>query len=225
MRLMSTPLSIDLKESEQRLSRARLALLWLAAGVVLLVALGRPPVTRTQEARVAETARQMLGTGWRGWMLPMLNGEPRLKKPPLAYWMAAGAYLVGGPNEWSARLPTVIVGWLTLGVTFAAARWLFDTRAALLASSTLLGSFMFFRHVRLAETDAPAMLFVTLAIYAWWRGAETVSNVRSQVLWYHLGAAATALGGSVQGSARRSSRSCSSSRGCAPSAAGARHGC
>ncbi|HWP40469.1 MAG TPA: hypothetical protein VNL70_06040, partial [Tepidisphaeraceae bacterium] len=60
--------------------RAGVAALWVFAAVVLLAALGQAPLTRTQEARVLETARQMLGTGPRGWLLPQLNEQPRLKK-------------------------------------------------------------------------------------------------------------------------------------------------
>src|SRR4051794_3365839 len=153
--------------------RARLLLLasWAGSLVVLLAFIGRPPVQRTQEARVLETAREMLGQPWRGWLIPQLNGDLRLRKPPLTYWLAAAAYKVGGVNERAGRVPTAIVGWLTLATTFLAAERLFGTRAGFFAAATLLGSYLFFRHDRLAETDAPATLFVTLAVYAILRAA------------------------------------------------------
>src|SRR5207248_1156530 len=62
-------------------------------------------------------------------------------------------------------------GWLTLAVVYAAGRWLFGARAGFLSAACLLGSYYFARHARLAETDIPATLFVTLAIYALWRGS------------------------------------------------------
>ncbi len=192
--------------------------LWILAGLLLLVAVGGPPVQRTQEARVLETAREMLDGPLRGWLIPSLNGNLRLKKPPLAYWMAAGAYVIGGVSEAVGRVPTVMVGWLTLGVTYAAARWLFDRRTAFFSAGCLFASYMFFRHVRLAETDAPAMLGVTLSSYALWRGAgigsEEQPNRRDaapadegvlrafanaagpgprSVIWFHLAAAAAAF--------------------------------
>lgn len=163
-------------------------ILWLLSGLVLIVALGVPPVTRTQEARVLETSRQMLGTGWQGWMLPQLNGEPRLKKPPLCYWMTATSYLAFGVNEFPGRLPFAIVGWLILGVTYVIANRAFGQRAALFSCLTLLGTHLFFRHTRLAETDIPATLFVTLAIGAFWRSAFD-----PRAIWFHLAAAAIAL--------------------------------
>src|SRR5207245_6023933 len=89
-------------------SRALILMLWLLAAVPLLAFLGSSPVQRTQEARVLETARQMLGKPARAWLLPKLNGEYRIRKPPLAYWMAAGSFRALGVNELSGRLPTAI---------------------------------------------------------------------------------------------------------------------
>lgn len=168
------------------LSAARLAGLWLLGLLVLLAALGGAPVSRTQEARVLETSRQMLGTGLHGWLMPQLNGEPRLKKPPLAYWMTAAAYKVGGIGEAVGRLPNALIGWLTLGFTFALAARAFGQATALWSSAVLLGSFMFFRFTRLAETDAAAMLFITIAVYCLWRAMED-----RRAFWLHLAAAAT----------------------------------
>src|SRR5437868_2354186 len=144
--------------------KGMLLTLWVFGGLILVMALGLPPVTRTQEARVLETSRQMLGTGWRGWLLPTLNGEPRLKKPPLSYWMTASMYKLAGVSEFTGRIPNAIIGWLTLGVTFLIARQYFGVGAAIVSAASLLGSYLFFRYTRLAETDGPATLFVTVAI-------------------------------------------------------------
>jgi len=204
------------------LSTGALLTWWLGAGIALLTGLGVPPVQRTQEARVLETAREMLGSGWHGWMTPMLDGQLRVRKPPLTYWMAAAAYEVGGISERTGRTPTALLGWLTLAVTFACGQWLFGRQAGFFAAACLLCSYLFFRYTRLAETDAPAMFFVTLGIYAFWRGAsegvpeavpadfpnnlflrENAEIAEDQLhsnapslpspLWWHLGAGATAL--------------------------------
>ena len=179
-----------------------------------MFAIGSPPVQRTQEARVLEAAREMQGTGWHGWMLPRLNGNLRLRKPPLAYWLAAGAYEIGGVSEGVGRAPTVLLAWLAVAVTFACANWLFGRRAAFFAAGCLLCSYLFFRYTRLAETDGPAMFFVTLGVFAFWRalgtrmgwtttgtgrttGTESVyrapdGNSAGSAIWFHVAAAATA---------------------------------
>jgi 4-amino-4-deoxy-L-arabinose transferase-like glycosyltransferase len=169
------------------LSTPLLAVAWLLSGILLLTAIGAPPVSRTQEARVLETARQMLGTGAHGWLIPTINGHLRLEKPPLCYWMAALAYKIAGVSETAGRIPTAILAWLTLGLTFIFASELFDDRIALASCVAMLGSYLFFRNMRLAETDAPSTLFVTLALYAIWRATN------GRTIWLHLAAAATGL--------------------------------
>jgi 4-amino-4-deoxy-L-arabinose transferase-like glycosyltransferase len=176
------------------------SMLWLLALPVLLIGIGRPEVTRTQEARVLEVARQMLGRPAIDWMIPKINGDIRLQKPPVTYWMSAAAFEIGGVNESVGRIPTAVCGWLTLAVVYCAARWLFNERAGVMSAACLLGSYYFARHARLAETDVPATLFVTLGIYALWRGAEDRSENaalsrkrRTWVGWMHLGAFATGM--------------------------------
>jgi 4-amino-4-deoxy-L-arabinose transferase-like glycosyltransferase len=196
---MTAPADVETRESEPPLvlspavaersmmPRTRV-LLWLVCGLILLAWLGMPPVRRTQEARVLETARQMLGTGLRGWMLPNLNGVPRLQKPPLTYWMAAGAFKIGGVNEFAGRLPFILLAWGTVGLTYVAGtRLLRSESAALVAAAGLFGELLFFRNSRLAETDGPATFFVTLGVYAFWRAAT-----ERRLRWFHVGAVGVA---------------------------------
>jgi 4-amino-4-deoxy-L-arabinose transferase-like glycosyltransferase len=146
-------------------SRAGGIVLAIASLAVMLLFLEAPPVQRTQEARVLQTAREMLHAGdWRGWMIPNLNGHMRLEKPPLAYWLAAGAYAVGGVSDAVGRVPFAVAGWLTMLLTFAAGRRLFSREAGLYAAAALPGFLMFARHARLAETDILATLFITAAV-------------------------------------------------------------
>ena len=154
-----------------------LLLLWILAGGAMLFMLGAPPVRRTQEARVLETARQMLDSGLDGWLLPQLNGQPRLKKPPLTYWMSAGMYKVMGVSETAGRIPSAVAGWLTLGLICAIARRLYGSeRTAVICAACALSSYLFFRFNRLAETDSPATFFVTFSIYAMLRAAGAASD-------------------------------------------------
>lgn len=174
----------------------RLAGLWLLVGASLLAGIGGPPVLRSQEARVLETAREILDRPGSSdaWLLPELNGSPRLRKPPLAYWMSAVAFLTCGVDEGVGRVPTALVGWLTVGLTFVTADRLLDRRKAVFAAGALATSYLFYKHSRLAETDAPATLFVTAAVYAFLRAAET-----RRAAWHHAAAAAIGLAFGAKG--------------------------
>ena len=62
------------------------------------------------EARNFVTAREMVQDG--NWLLPTMNGEYRLAKPPLPTWITALAMLLIGNSEnvFALRLPAVFAG-------------------------------------------------------------------------------------------------------------------
>jgi len=176
-----------------RLSRTTLLLLWIATLPLLLAGLGNAVTQRTQEARVLETAREMLASNdWHQWMIPRLNDKVRLEKPPFAYWMTAGSFRLFGINEFAGRLPFAIAGWLLIAVTYRFAKKLIDEQFAFFSAVILLTSWMFFSHFRLAETDAPATLFLTAAVYWLWQGGQETRTARSYAL-FQLAGLATGL--------------------------------
>src|SRR5436305_923435 len=54
------------------------------------------------EGRYAQIPREMLARG--DWVVPHLQGEPYLDKPPLLYWLVMLSYSVFGVSEGPARL-------------------------------------------------------------------------------------------------------------------------
>src|SRR5437588_1188385 len=54
------------------------------------------------ESRYAEIPREMLQRG--EWVVPYLQGEPYLDKPPLLYWLIEASYMLFGVRVWAARL-------------------------------------------------------------------------------------------------------------------------
>src|SRR5947209_7540736 len=54
------------------------------------------------ESRYAQIPREMLARG--EWVVPFLQGEPYLDKPPLFYWLVMGSYRVFGVSAGAARL-------------------------------------------------------------------------------------------------------------------------
>src|SRR5262249_44289349 len=54
------------------------------------------------EGRYAEIPREMLQRG--EWVVPYLQGEPYLDKPPLLYWLVMASYRLFGVHPWAARL-------------------------------------------------------------------------------------------------------------------------
>jgi len=79
----------------------------LLGAAVFFWGLGDLPLLTYNEARRAVPAANMVANG--DWLLPELNGELYITKPPLIYWAAAAtSYLFGVVNEWTVRIPSAL---------------------------------------------------------------------------------------------------------------------
>jgi len=169
------------------------ALLILAVGAILLfTGLGRADLFNPDEPREAEMAREMFVS--RDAVVPRLNGEPFLEKPPLFYWLVVTAYrAAGGPSEAAARAVPAIAGLLCLLVTWNMSRRLFGDEAALLAALILLTGFESFWIARRVLIDMPLTLAILLAIDALHR----VVTAERRAPWAAVVWGAAALGAAV----------------------------
>lgn len=143
------------------------------------------------EGRVTGVAQNMLSSG--KWWVPILNGAPRLEKSPLVYWIVATSGAVAGEvNEFSARWPSVIVGFGCVLVTILIGRALLSNTAALIAGVIQISTFAYWRDCRTAELDLYLTFFVSLAMLAFCRIYFGRSRRISWVLlfWVALGCAA-----------------------------------
>lgn len=112
------------------------------------------------EARRAVPAEGMFRSG--DWLLPRLNGELYLAKPPLLYWLAAAcAWLFGAANEWAVRLPSALAASLCVWVCYRYARRVFGSWPALFATQILIANAGFAVFARRAEIE---MLLTTLCV-------------------------------------------------------------
>jgi 4-amino-4-deoxy-L-arabinose transferase-like glycosyltransferase len=164
--------------------------LLVAATVLLFAALGRADLFNPDEPREAEMAREMWRSGDR--LVPRLNGEPFLEKPPLFYWLVVSAYrLWGAPSESAARTVPAIAGVLCVLLTYLFGRGIVGERGAALAAIVLLTAFEFWWLSRRCLIDMPMALLVLVACGALHRGA--VAGGRRSAAWLLLGYLAAAM--------------------------------
>ncbi|WP_219059868.1 glycosyltransferase family 39 protein [Pseudomonas sp. UMAB-08] len=97
-----------MKLSISRLSARDINLIAAVAIVLLFFwGLGNVPFLSVNEARRAVTVREMRAAG--GWLLPYMNGELYLSKPPFFYWISLiSTAALGSLSEWSVRLPSAL---------------------------------------------------------------------------------------------------------------------
>jgi 4-amino-4-deoxy-L-arabinose transferase-like glycosyltransferase len=129
---------------------AATAVLMLAA-VMFFARLGARALWAS-EFRWAEIAREMHLTSRYFW--PTINGRVYYDKPLGSYWLVmAAAWLSGGLNETSARLPCAIAGLLGVWLVMLVGRRLYSDRTALLAGLILATSYSFVFFSRHASAD------------------------------------------------------------------------
>lgn len=132
------------------------------AAVLLFWGLGNIPLMSLNEARRAVPASNMFAQG--DWLLPRLNGELYLTKPPLLYWLtAAVAHLFGTANEWAVRLPSAIAATAVAVVVYRYALRQFGFWPAFFALQVLIANTSFAMFARRAEIE---MLLTALCVCA-----------------------------------------------------------
>ena len=129
------------------------------------------------------------------WLVPFLDGVPRIRKPPMLYWLARLSYETFGISLASARLVTVLFGTLMVLATVGIGRRLLgDSRAALLAGGIMLGFLGMASESRRLMLDIPV---AALSASAFW--AFLVWQEKQKFLWLALSAMILAAGFLVKG--------------------------
>ena len=130
------------------------------------------------------TVLEMHRTGQ--WLVPTLQGEPRVQKPPLTAWLTAAAVravsfrFMSNPDAeiraigerflaWDVRWPALLGACGMLVAVYALGTLLHDWRLGLVAALVCGSSLMFLRQARLSTTDMQLALWVSVtnALLAW----------------------------------------------------------
>jgi len=204
-----------------------LALLLIVAAVYLPGLTAIPTVDR-DEARFAQASRQMLesvalppgeldtrpfeqaagaalsaGAHAGGLVVPMVRSTPRLKKPPLIYWLQGGvAWLLTGGDPlrdavWMYRLPSVLSAIAACLATWRLGLSLIDPRGAWLAGVLLGVCPMVVWDAHQARADQMLLACTTLAMWAltriWVTRDQGAKSMRRRwgaplALWLAIGA-------------------------------------
>ena len=177
-----------------------------AAALALLAALLGVPGAASlpldmHEIYVAQTAREMAER--RDWIVPYFNGEPRLNKPPLSYWLTGALAWAAGDlpriAEWHARAVSIAAGAALVLATVAMGALVLGRASALMGGLLLAASAGLFSATHDARPDLlyAALSMAALAALAWSakRAEAGISTWPSAVaLWLAVGAATLAKG-------------------------------
>jgi 4-amino-4-deoxy-L-arabinose transferase-like glycosyltransferase len=124
--------------------------------------------------------------------LPQLAGRPFLEKPPLSYWMAAGAVSLLGDSGAAARTPNTlyaVMGALSVGALALAMQA--DVAAAVIAALLAMSALTVLRASIWLAPDSCLLAGCALALLGAWHGYRSAAGARKAggYALMHLGAA------------------------------------
>ncbi|MDR3591650.1 MAG: glycosyltransferase family 39 protein [Negativicutes bacterium] len=161
----------------ERLGLGFLILTFVTA-LILFFNLGGVPLMDPDEPVYAETAREMIQ--FHDFLSPRIFGEYWYDKPPMYYWLTAGAFQLFGVNEFAARFPSALLALICALYVFYAGSRLFDARAGIMGALVLGTSIEFFYLGKAAVTDITLTLFLTVSL---------LSFLLKRYHWFYIGAA------------------------------------
>lgn len=135
------------------------------------------------EAYVGVTARQMLKTG--NWTVPIYNGQPRLNKTPLNYWLVAIGGKIGGVTDFALRLPNATLAVISaMAIFYFVSQWL-GFRIATLSSLIWSGTYCYMIYSHTGRPEMALAVFVTIAMLSFYSAIEAQSR-KSQICYVLL---------------------------------------
>jgi 4-amino-4-deoxy-L-arabinose transferase-like glycosyltransferase len=141
------------------------------------------------ESRYAQIPFEMSQRG--EWVVPLLQGEPYLDKPPLLYWSVMACYRLFGVGESSARLVPALAVHATVLLVYLFGGRLLGERPAFRGALALGLAPGFLAVGRLLLLDGLLTLWTTLALFA---AFEALRGPRLRRGWWLLAALACGLG-------------------------------
>jgi 4-amino-4-deoxy-L-arabinose transferase-like glycosyltransferase len=163
--------------------RIYLPILIILSAFILFYHLGERPFLSSGEARAGEIALEMLNTG--NFIVPYLNEEIILTKPPLFHWLIIACYKIFGVSEFSSRFISALAGILVVVFTYLLGKKFWGEKTGFISGLILLTSPIFFWSARCARIDSLLLLFITISMYCFWRGYELFPKSKKWfLLWF-----------------------------------------
>ncbi|HTG11287.1 MAG TPA: glycosyltransferase family 39 protein, partial [Candidatus Eisenbacteria bacterium] len=133
------------------------------AAALYVARLGAAPFLDPPEGLHADIAWEMLRGA--GWITPHLNGVPYFDKPPLPYWLMAGAFAWLGPTETAARLVSALSAVAVAVLTALIGGRLASARVGLMAGLMVAANLEMFLFGRMVKPDMLFVACILLGLY------------------------------------------------------------
>ena len=161
-------------------------LLLVLSGYLYFFQLDKIALTDPDETFYGQTAKEMFLKG--EWLTPTLYGKPQFEKPILFYWLIEISYKIFGINEFAARFPPALFGFLGLVGIYLLGRLLFNNRAGIFSAVVLATSLEYLILSIGCVTDMVLFTFLLFGVLFFFYG-----QIRKRDYFYLFSSAAFAL--------------------------------
>jgi 4-amino-4-deoxy-L-arabinose transferase-like glycosyltransferase len=136
----------------------------ILSGIIFFIPfLGKVHLFDWDEINFAESAREMIVTG--NYHRVQINFQPFWEKPPLFFWLQAGAMKLFGINEFAARFPNAIFGIITLVTFFLIGKKYRSAQFGFIWAISYLGTFLPHLYFKSGIIDPIFNYFIFLGMY------------------------------------------------------------
>ncbi len=130
----------------------------------------RPRLVETSEGERLTASAEGETLRVNPWIVPVIVGEVRLQKPPLAYWCEAIVFRIFGFSDWAARIVPALLGALAVLLVWVLARHFIGRIGAWYAGLVWVSTYFVVDEFRKSMADPYLAFFVLAACCLWLRG-------------------------------------------------------
>ena len=134
---------------------------------IMFFNLGGIPLLDPDEPVYAETPLEMIA--FHDFLSPRIYGEYWYDKPPLYYWLVAGAFKLFGVSEFAARFPSALLAVCGVAFVYHSGSQLFSRGAGMAGALVLATSIEYFYLGKAAVTDITLTFCLTAALLSFLR--------------------------------------------------------
>jgi len=171
---------ISVQDRNSGTAGALLVFLLLFASALFLTGLTERHLWDADEPREAGIVAEMARSG--DYVVPRLNGQAFLEKPPLYYWIGSAVFKLFGENTRSTRIPSALAAIGGVVIVFVLGRKMgLSPLSAFVCGLALATSAEYWSLGRRCVLDMMLCLFTTAAMLCFFQAAQLP---RRGVLWF-----------------------------------------
>lgn len=147
---------------------------FILIAILYFINMGETQIWNSHEAWYAEASREILESG--NILDIYYNYELRFNKPPLTYWLMSLSAFIFGLNEFSLRLPIVLLSLGSVLLTYKFGSKLYNRTIGIFSMMIFAVSLQFFSLKSFGSPEVPLTFFFILSLYLFYRAYCSKKN-------------------------------------------------